>query len=360
MNNIPEKHRGIPWNSEDIDTLVKMYTDGNSVSDIVTNICRTKDAVQHKIKDLGLTDRNKRWTEYEIEKIVSLKEEGISYKKIADILNRTERGVQGKLLRVKNKKPLKIRINKKSKNNRRVYEVNDNYFSNINSQKKSYYLGFLMTDGYVLDKINSRKGIINSNTVGLKLAIKDIEVLEGFKKDLNSNYPIPIHKVKKSFINGKEINSTDSCTFEFNSEQIKNDISIYGVIPRKTYICKFPERLDKKYYPGFISGLISGDGCVSLRTNHNALTPVLKTNLAGTFDLLESVKKVFVDEIGFNVEKKAWKYKNAKHLYSIELNHSETLRMYRWMKENGTCLMFRKQKIIEDFISNYPEKCRIA
>ena len=46
---IPCKHRGVYWSDEDIQSLITLYQNGNSVASIVKIIGRTRDAIQHKI-----------------------------------------------------------------------------------------------------------------------------------------------------------------------------------------------------------------------------------------------------------------------------------------------------------------------
>lgn len=57
-------------------------------------------------------------------------------------------------------------------NSTRKYIVDD-VFEKIDTEEKAYWLGFLFADGYVGT---------NDNSVGLGLAIKDIEHVKKFKK----------------------------------------------------------------------------------------------------------------------------------------------------------------------------------
>lgn len=350
MMNIPEKHRGIPWAKEDIDSLITMYNQGFTISEMSSRIGRSDSAVSHKIKDVSIIYRLKHWNENDINSLIELRKSGKSFKSIAIILGRTERAVQGKHNRLqKNPTPIK-RIVKRSKNNRRVFDVKDDYFSVIDSQKKSYYIGFLLADGYV----SSNKRL---NQVGLKLAEKDIDVLYDLRNELCSHMPIQMGKPRIIHFRGKKIHSTASCTINISSSRIKKDLGRFGVIENKTKICKFPSELEPEYYPGFIAGVLSGDGYIGLKYNHNSLTPNLRGAFAGTKDLINGIREVLIKEIGFNAKKTAMVHGQTEHLYVIELNKIETLKMYYWMKESGASLMPRKNNIIESFMKDYPEKC---
>ena len=67
------------------------------------------------------------------------------------------------------------------------YKVNENYFENIDTKEKAYWLGFLYADGYV------RKGELR-----LKLKFSDKKHIKKFKKELKSEHIIKdaIQKVK--------------------------------------------------------------------------------------------------------------------------------------------------------------------
>lgn len=355
----PTKHRGIKWSSKDINILKSLYGKGTNIPDISKATGRTIDAVQHKIKDLGLTDRCLRWTEHEIAQIIKHKEEGKSFREIADIMSRTERSVQSKLLRVKNPQYINVKTIKIPKNNRRVYSVNDSYFSKIDSQKKSYWIGWLMSDGYIIDKINASKGKYTLNRFGMKLAEKDKCVLEDMKIDMSACAPLKYQGPRKSIYKGIEISGTGTYALDITSEQIVKDLAVYGVVPRKTYICEFPRALESKYYPGFISGMMSGDGSVGTRTCHGRKALFLRSSFAGNKDLMEKIRKILIDNVEFNPDKNIRKQTQSKNLYLLELNKGETLSLYYWLKENGTALMPRKNKIIEDYIRDYPEKCNL-
>jgi hypothetical protein len=236
-------------------------------------------------------------------------------------------------------------------NYRRAYSVDDNYFENIDSQKKAYWLGWLITDGYVVSKLNTkRQGIHTTNHIGLHLQKTDYSVLEELKTELKATYPISTRKrsICKTK-DGKIINSNESCTFEFSSAKMIQDLAKYGIHQNKTYDVTFPKELESKYYPGFIAGVISGDGCINVKLNHGK-TYILRCLIAGTFDLIDNIKNILVKEIGVNPDKKITKNKDSKCLYTLELNQTETIALYNWLQKNGISLMERKNKLIEEFL----------
>ena len=132
------------------------------------------------------------------------------------------------------------------------------------------------------------------------------------------------------------------------------DLAKYGIHQNKTYDVIFPKELDRKYYPGFIAGVISGDGCIDIKKNRN--TYILRCTIAGTLDLVQKIREILIKEICFNPEKKISKYESSKCLYRLELNQTETIALYNWLQKNGISLMERKNKLIEEFLN---EKVKI-
>lgn len=402
MNN-----RGIEWNDNQISQLKDLYRKGMIIDEISKIINRSNSSISHKLKELRLTgNRRVLWTNEELNELKDLFNQGLPYSEIAKKLGKSVRACQGKAIRlglktkecnawVNNKREdfwteleiktlkkcisdglfmpdiLKI-INRSEKciyykmheldlhfrektdiekaNYRRAYSVDDDYFENIDSQKKAYWLGWLITDGFITTNLNTNRGLVMSNSIGLKLQEKDSDVLKDMKSDLNCSKTIKTVKRNKPIIyNDKTIISKTQCELRFTSAKMIQDLAKYGIHQNKTYDVVFPKELDSKYYPGFIAGVISGDGCINVKLNHGK-TYLLRCLIAGTYDLIDNIKNILVKEIGVNPDKKITKNKGSRCLYTLELNQTETIALYNWLQKNGISLMERKNKLIEEFL----------
>ena len=402
------KNRGEKWTTEEITLIKELYEKGIIIDDISLSVNHTSTAIIKKLKELGLTgNRRVLWTNDDLDKLRDLFNQGLPYSVISEKLGKTVRACQGKAIRlglktkecnawVNNKRAdfwteseieilkksiadglfmpdiLKV-INRSEKcifnkmheldlhfrerteiekaNYRRAYSVDDNYFENIDSQKKAYWLGWLITDGFITTNLNTNRGLVKSNSIGLKLQEKDFDVLKDMKSDLNCSKTIKTVKRNKPIIyNDKTIISKTQCELRFTSAKMIQDLAKYGIHQNKTYDVTFPKELDSKYYPGFIAGVISGDGCINIKLNHGK-TYLLRCMIAGTYDLIDNIKNILVKEIGVNPDKKITKNKDSKCLYTLELNQTETIALYNWLQKNGISLMERKNKLIEEFIN---------
>ena len=93
---------------------------------------------------------------------------------IEDLMNLLPNRTQNSIFLKANK----LGLNRKNMDSRsrRKYNFNYNYFENIDTPNKAYYLGWALTDGNV------------SNTqYRIRLQKEDIDILEKFSKDINSS-----------------------------------------------------------------------------------------------------------------------------------------------------------------------------
>ena len=131
-----------------------------------------------------------------------------------------------------------------SNQTRRLYSVNDDYFS-TESHNMAYFLGFLAADGTVNK---------DSNQIKIGLSSVDKDFLEQLRQEIEAEHPI---------ISYQTANGYNVSELKFSSSKIKQDLSKYNIIPRKTYSFSFPINLDRKYWIDFIRGYFDGDGSVS-------------------------------------------------------------------------------------------------
>ncbi|HEX7174559.1 MAG TPA: LAGLIDADG family homing endonuclease [Pyrinomonadaceae bacterium] len=125
-------------------------------------------------------------------------------------------------------------------------------FAVIDSPAKAYWLGLLISDGYVIDGGPGR-----TPQVGLQMT--DREAVEGFRNFLGLKNPVlriaprgerhrPMYRV--------------IC----HSRRMASDLARHGVIPRKS-LCTYLPILAEDLMPHLIRGIFDGDGTVSRRTD---------------------------------------------------------------------------------------------
>lgn len=224
--------------------IIKKYLDGYSISKLLIEYPNYNRRQINKI----LTENNitirggrkkKTFSEQQIEEIKIMINNGAFLNELASHFKVDKETMRNRL------SELGLAIKNTNRVNRRI---KSNYFSEIDTPEKAYWLGFLFTDGCV-DHYQS------TGRIRLQLQEQDLEILEKFKEDLGLDCKI---------IYDTRSNST-CCSVEFTDEQIFNDLSKYNIVPRKTYsVDRIPyNKIPDEFLPAYALGLFDGDGSLS-------------------------------------------------------------------------------------------------
>lgn len=201
----------------------------------------------------------------------------------------------------------------------------ENYkcFSPINlTEEGAYWLGFIAADGTV------RK---NTNQIKVGLASIDKAHLVKLKNFLGCKNKINERETKDGY---------SVCEIQFAHKQIKQDLSLYGIVPNKTYtntisIKKIPQKLK----PFFLLGYLDGDGSFSLNPKTNQC--VLKIVSYGS-KILQELNEI-CKNCGY-----IYNYKRGKNnLYSLEFSTSKTMKILSLYEKSNISLDRKKEKFKE-------------
>ena len=126
-----------------------------------------------------------------------------------------------------------------AKNNRKTYSY---HLKNIENQFDAYYLGLLLTDGYI------------SRGTDIGLDLTDEDCISFLSKVIGKDY--------KTYT--KEGTKPRHRLIISNKEMV-SDLERLGVTPNKSYSLKGPQlkKEEEKFLPYIIRGIIDGDGCIS-------------------------------------------------------------------------------------------------
>lgn len=121
------------------------------------------------------------------------------------------------------------------------YTINENYFEKIDSEEKSYWLGFLYADGHI------RK---SEYSFVIGLCQKEKIVISNFLKAINRNSPI--YKDRRVIDNKEFIYYKTT----FGNEKMYFDLEKLGCFQRKSLTLKFPteQQVSKEFIHHFIRG----------------------------------------------------------------------------------------------------------
>lgn len=170
-----------------------------------------------------------------------------------------------------------------NRTNRR-YEVSHNFFENIDSEEKAYWLGFLYADGYV-------RKTKSGSQLKVKLSIKDLEHLKNFKKSLKSEHKITYGVSQTTSKNGTPSYS-NLCQITINSKNVVEHLEKNGCVNNKTFKIERPP-IKKELIRHFLRGYYDGDGnfFFSEKTKVSVITIVSASDKFRDF-LIEEISKI--------------------------------------------------------------------
>lgn len=158
--------------------------------------------------------KDKEWLKNKLESIGNLKQ-------IGDLC-----GVSGDTIEYWRKKHNLPKAQKGLQVNRKQ-TINHNYFEEINTAEKAYWLGFIMADG----TISSNGKYYSRLEINLKKNDDEFELLQQFNKALQSSY-----EIKEILVKNKKRNC-ESWIFNLriNSKKMVSDLMKHGIVPKKNW-----------------------------------------------------------------------------------------------------------------------------
>lgn len=134
----------------------------------------------------------------------------------------------------------------------RKHFFDENYFENIDTEEKAYWLGFIAADGSI---VKSSK--YNSYRLYINLSYVDEGHLERFRRAIGANdTKFQKYTSTKGFSNP---NGSTTSRIVLNSCKLCNDLAKYNIHQRKSYDIEIPN-IDNNLMPHYLRGLFDGDG----------------------------------------------------------------------------------------------------
>lgn len=179
---------------------------------------------------------------------------------------------------------IKLKIPYKSKKHK--FSSNEDFFL-LENEKSFYWAGFVAADGCLYKRKDGFKQLT------IKLASKDKNHLESFKKDIETNAPISLYK---NHHRNEKWNDTEQYQLRIASHKIFDSINKFGITPRKTKTYDLPDQiLLNKFFNHFLRGYFDGDGCICKSINWS-------WSMRGTLSFLNKCKNIL--ELNCNLKSK--------------------------------------------------------
>ncbi|MFH1821997.1 MAG: hypothetical protein ABH852_06135 [Methanobacteriota archaeon] len=225
---------------------------------------------------------------------------------------------QGRVLRVLVKhgiprRPLPEAMRKAA----RKYYIDEDYFSNIDSELKAYTLGYFIAEAYLRLKIHG------CSEAYVKVSINELEHLQKLLS-LFSKYPVRIVCGSKEPVSKVEITSTG----------LVKDLNRWGV-PFPKEQARFP-KINHSLFNHFIRGAWDGDG--TIYKHHGQWTFAI----CGSYFLIEKIQQVLVRNCNVR-QVKIWKDTRKETLFYLQyMGNKQVPRILRWLYNQATIYFDKK------------------
>lgn len=149
--------------------------------------------------------------------------------------------------------------------------LNRDYFEWIDSYDKAYFLGLLISDGYISN---------NTNEISITLRNEDSYILEIFSQKIKNQNPL----YKNPYRN--------ESTIHFKSKRLKDQLSYFGVVNCKSLITYLPILIPESNMNHLLRGIFDGNGWISLNPHTIGFCAGNETIITQIRDYL--INKLFV------------------------------------------------------------------
>lgn len=225
--------------------------------------------------------------------------------------NLTRHGLRTPVRTVKNK----VKIN-----------LNENYFSEIDTHKKAYFLGLLFSDGYICSNVYK-----TSKTVGIALQLEDKYILEEFKKELEAEVKISEYK--------------NSAKLTISNLKMYKDLKSLGIKEKKSSKDHDFPPIKKEFYNSFILGYFDGDGCITIK----ATKAIVVTISGNSRSFFEQMQKILLEnfDIETNIREETGKRKNPLYILYFKGRTNQLKFKNNMYSDSGIYLTRKHAKFME-------------
>lgn len=312
---------------EDQIKIKEMTENGFAIKRIAVKLNKTTQEVKTVITNNGYTLKKEEFNDSLIPHIVSLYESGVSAKNLGKKYSIDKRRVQ--------KWARKNGVERSRNEAHRFTKFNEQFFDEIDTPEKAYWLGFFYADAYNCEQ---------TNTIHVTLSNKDKNHLKKLAKAIN----LPTHNIKtyNSKIEDKEY---PTCTLRFYSKHMCNSLKEKGCPQAKSFILTYPNWLNRDLHNHFIRGMFDGDGCLCKKISNNEW----KWSLVSTKECCEKIQEIISKNLDLFIKYHCIS-KTNNNTYELETSGNEKInQIMKWIYEDSTSIirLDRKYKKYEELVN---------
>lgn len=221
-----------------------------------------------------------------------------------------------------------VKIQSLSECNRK-YHIKEDFFNNIDNEKKAYILGLIYADGSHNTKYN---------TITFSLQEKDRDILDKITNIIQPTKPLMFLKKRKD-------THQNQYRLSISNEHISKTLLKYGVIENKSFAIRFPIFIPEHLIHHFVRGYFDGDGCISIYKIKEKYKSC-SISIVSNEEFLLSIQDLMVKKLKLNKTKLA-KDRRGNNIYSLVYGGKQNcIKIRDWLYKDATIYMERKYKKI--------------
>ena len=348
------------WKDVPIERAKRLYESGKTISDVAREVGFDEGLVRYALRKNGveLQRRNNPFTD---EEVVCLYGQGYSMESIAEKFKVSGTRIRTALLvsnadirqreahdynqcddvvayeayGAKEKNTNYTKSTVKYASNSKIF-TDENFFNEW-SHELAYFLGWLASDGNIVESKNV-----------FRVTSTDIEHLENLFSMFSYGWSTSIRKGKKP----EQANYKPAGTISIARKDILEKIMNYGILPRKSLTIKMLD-VPPQYLRDFARGVFEGDGCINVKRSKGKSGVTLSPKVciaSGSKEFLEGLGEAIKSQTGL----KYYVSVDKKGTYSLEyssLTATETFFCYFYSGVPQNMILHRKwQRFVDYFL----------
>lgn len=306
----------IKYSKEIKEKAILLYSNGKSISQVGKALDINKSTITNWLREANVIRKISSPAKPELkQKAVELYLSGLNTTEIGDILNAKKQTV---LLWLRSCNIKRRHKGPKSKINK------EDFFDNIDNEKKAYYLGWIMADGNI--------SITNGQySLKFNISYNDKELIDNFLLDIESRNKASI----------KDVGDKKYYYVSLTSVHMIKSLIKHGVIPKKSGKEVVPN-IDEDLMHHFVRGYFDGDG----------ITDIQKYKRSGFIAPYE-VLKYFDNIVGINKPNLIRKAKTEKvDMFYILYGKKDSKILFDYLYKDSTIFLARKHNRMNIICNN--------
>ena len=215
--------------------------------------------------------------------------------------------------------------------------LKEHFFQSINCEENAYFLGLLISDGNVFKDNSGRQA-----SISITLDLKDEYMLQKFKEVLCANTSI-----------GQDGRGCGQIAVRSNI--MAEDLSKYGVVPRKSLYTYLP-KISDQYMSHLLRGIFDGDGSIMAKPSpkedgHNRFLHAI--SFCGTHRLMEDISNYLYENFSLKQKPSVYDYKD-RQLSELKIQNIDDMYLFcNYMYKDASIFLDRKYQTFLDFKKHY-------